>query len=466
MVVKHKANSIWLGKPLGSNKHVNFFKTNSKDIPVNMFKDNDRDGVANAFDCSPNDKNKQGLIDAIVGAGKALFSKRREMSPEPKANKASPSMQRRMGADIERERNIEKNESTAGSRMGNIKRAWQEGMSAKGNPISRGIRRNYQQAREMQTERINAKYANMTDRQQQATIARRLKGPMSERVMAMVSNVSKTAAGTAGLPTSFSEAQRVVRQAHPNYAREAKLRYWKERLKNPDLTPQQKSKIYYQMAQAASVRATTLRKFRNAAIGMAFPMPSMQSYGSGSGDKTISGVPGRGRGRPRGSLDKRYAQYGGVFGYRRYVSDQKRALRIQFQRQQQMMKMNAQKQMPQYEQQQYQQQQQEQQLPPELQGQSVTPDYSQYQAQQAQYEQPQQVQQVQYPQQYQVQQQEPSPREIKTVFKGSGGSPYPPVPKQGLTPTRQTIQQGYVESVDLMTGRRFMKQLPQKERWS
>jgi len=35
----------------------------------------------------------------------------------------------------------------------------------------------------------------------------------------------------------------------------------------------------------------------------------------------------KGRGRPKGSLDKRYAPYGGVFGYRKYVSEQKKKMR-------------------------------------------------------------------------------------------------------------------------------------------
>jgi hypothetical protein len=196
---------------------------------------------------------------------------------------------------------------------------------------------------------------------------------------------------------------------------------------------------------------------------MAFPVTSMSAYGSGAAFKTIQGVPGRGRGRPRGSLDRRYAAYGGVFGYRRFLSEQRKIARARLQQQQMMMK---QQRIPQYEQQQYQQQvsQQEQQLPPELQGQGVTPEYSQFQQEQAQMQQV--PQQVQYEQPQQYQQPQPQQQEIRTPFKSSGGSPYPPVPRQGLTPTRQTIQQGYVESVDAFTGRRFMKQLPKTERWA
>jgi hypothetical protein len=86
-----------------------------------------------------------------------------------------------------------------------------------------------------------------------------------------------------------------------------------------------------------------------------------------------------------------------------------------------------------------------------------------------QYEQPQPVQQVQvqYPQQMPSQEYIPEPqkRPIATVFKSSGGSPYPPVNPQQLQPSNQTIPQGYVETTDLMTGRRYMKPVPRKEAW-
>lgn len=45
--------------------------------------------------------------------------------------------------------------------------------------------------------------------------------------------------------------------------------------------------------------------------------------------KTIRGVATGRRGRPRGSLDQRYAQYGGVYGYRKYMAQQMRLQRIE-----------------------------------------------------------------------------------------------------------------------------------------
>ena len=70
---------------------------------------------------------------------------------------------------------------------------------------------------------------------------------------------------------------------------------------------------------------------------------------------------------------------------------------------------------------------------------------------------------MQIPNQYSQQSQQ---RPIRTVFKSSGGSPYPPVNNRSLAPTNQTIPYGYVESVDTMTGRRFLKQLPKTEKWA
>jgi hypothetical protein len=168
----------------------------------------------------------------------------------------------------------------------------------------------------------------------------------------------------------------------------------------------------------------------------------------------------KGRGRPKGSLDPRYAQYGGVMGFRKYMSSQRRAFRQQLQQQKEMMKVQRQiANMPQYEQaQQYQQQQQ---LPPEMQGQGVTPDYTQFdQADETGQMQPQVEQ---HPFEYL---QEPQKPPVARVFKSYGGSPYQPVDRRSLTPSNQTIQQGYVETTDAFTGRRYMKQLPKPERWS
>jgi hypothetical protein len=124
--------------------------------------------------------------------------------------------------------------------------------------------------------------------------------------------------------------------------------------------------------------------------------------------------------------------------------------------------------MPQYEQVQY--QQQEQQLPQEMQGQQVTPEYSQYQ-QVVQQEQPQQMPQVQYQPPQQVQYQYPTQqmpqieqkRPIATVFKQGEGKPYT-IPKQGLLPSN--TYSDVVESTDMFSGKRYIKKLPQPERWS
>lgn len=162
-----------------------------------------------------------------------------------------------------------------------------------------------------------------------------------------------------------------------------------------------------------------------------------------------------GRGRPVGSFDSRYAPYGGVFGYRKYKRAQNAYQR--YMTQQQMVQQRMQPQV------------QQMQVPQEVAG--ATPEYSQFPGYEQQVQQmPTQQIQQQIPIQ-QVQQHPfsrlPPEREIKPVFRSSGGSPYPPVNSQRpLTPSSQTIQQGYIEDTDLMTGRRYMKPLPKSERWS
>lgn len=153
--------------------------------------------------------------------------------------------------------------------------------------------------------------------------------------------------------------------------------------------------------------------------------------------RKVKGYPTRGR--PRGTLDPRYAKYGGVFGYRKYVAQQRKLMKQQLNQQAQQIKMARQMQQAPYEYQQF--QEQPQQIQPQ--------------------EMPQQM--PQYPQQYPPQ---PQKRPIATVFKGSGGSPYPPVADRPLASSRETIPYGYVEEVDSFTGRRFLKKLPPKERWT
>ena len=253
-----------------------------------------------------------------------------------------------------------------------------------------------------------------------------------------------------GVRRTFDSAHQSLsmRQTAKGYSRKKVAANYKKRLANPERTPEEREAIKYERYKGQRYKAKRKRKTKEALLHYVLPVQNLTSYGSGE-SKTTAGVPGRGPGRPRGSVDKKYAAYGGVFGYRKYVSEQKRLLREQLKQ--------AKLQSP-----------QEQQLPEELQGQDITADYPEQQYQQAPVQ-----QQVQVPQQYQqapvqqVQQQaQPQQREIRTPFKSSGGSPYPPVSRQKLMSGIQTVPQGYVETVDAFTGRRFIKQLPQKERWA
>jgi hypothetical protein len=54
------------------------------------------------------------------------------------------------------------------------------------------------------------------------------------------------------------------------------------------------------------------------------PQPLFQSN-----SRTIKGITRAGRGRPVGTLDKRYAAYGGVYGYRKYLASQLRIQRME-----------------------------------------------------------------------------------------------------------------------------------------
>lgn len=189
---------------------------------------------------------------------------------------------------------------------------------------------------------------------------------------------------------------------------------------------------------------------------------------------------GRGRGRPKGSV--KYSIGGrpvGVFEYRKYLSNQRRAFRERIRQQQQIIRQQRrfQYQEPQYETQQYNPQQPQyapQQVPQQAQHQvpqevaGATPEYSQFPTQYEETQMPEQMLQQTPETLYPLQNTASTlqGRPIGTVFKSSGGSPYPPVERVPLAPSRVTAPQGYVETVDSFTGRRFMKKLPPTEKWS
>jgi len=212
----------------------------------------------------------------------------------------------------------------------------------------------------------------------------------------------------------------------------------------------------------ASPRANTLTR----GIGMVLPIVQPRT----ASGKAV-GVPGQ-RGRPRGSLDPRYAAYGGVFGYRKAMALRKKAAK--FAQQQASLQRKIQ---PQYETQQYQQQVQQvqEQVPQETPG--AVPDYQQFQEEIAQnqpevvyepaQEPQQQVQQVVYQQPQQQYTPETYKRPVVPVFKSSGGSPYgtkAPIVQQSLAPSN--TYGDYIEYADAFTGERKWKKKIQPEGWS
>jgi hypothetical protein len=554
MIKPRRVNNWWLGAALpkssnsfnvwgGNHKPVNMFKTNPKNIPVNMFKDSDRDGVANIFDCKPNNKNKQGLIDAIVGAVKGVAggtgaksgwkqgmakqgnyatierrserkraAKIQQMNMRPRAqyyfedpghklptnkeskveliyNKPMPKSVRRMY----RQNNAE---DTSGFRRMNEEPQDAKDSNAHINAYNKMLRDKARLAQEKVNAAVNKSNREIENKELesalQATRARmgRPNSKANIKQLQNFENLVKFKQGVTGgyakkvksavgewvnknegsytpskVPGMLDNLQLKLARAHPRYNiqgefREKKMNALKSRLAGLEPGSKAYASVRGQLTKVQLVhsRDLTMReramaknklKTNRRIIQEIFP-PAVSYTDTGKGYR-VSGIPGR-KGRPKGTLDPRYAAYGGVYGYRRYKSMMKKQEKLQVQQMQMAMRQARQ---PQYEQQQYQQQVQmsQQQLPQEMQGQNIQTDYSQFQ--QAEQQVPQEPQ---YPQQQQ--------REIRTPFKSSGGSPYPPVPRQGLTPTRQTIQQGYVESVDAFTGRRFLKQLPQKERWA
>jgi len=408
----------WLGGSLSLNpahrtlvKRNDVFKTNSKYVMSNMFKDSDRDGVLNAFDCKPRNKQEQGLIDNLVKFVKGKKKKNPEEEVKTISTKDWRNAQRQKAKAAKNQAIIDRAKAgmKADARAKQRERAIK--ISSGVNRISSGVNRFGNQLA-LSIARANPKY----DMQ------------IEKRVVGL-QPMSKLARKKLNLDYEMMRRARVSRQQL--------------------------------VGGGASPRANTLTR----SIGMVFPQAAPRT----ASGKAV-GVPGQ-RGRPRGSLDPRYAAYGGVFQYRKAMALRKKAAKFAKQQAELQVKMSGQ---PQYETQQYQQQVQEQ-VPQETPG--AVPDYQQFQEEIAQnqpevvyepaQEPQQQVQQVVYQQPQQQYTPETYKRPVVPVFKSSGGSPYgtkAPIVQQSLAPSNSYGD--YIEYADAFTGERKWKKKIQPEGWS
>lgn len=523
----------WIGKPVnffGNNsrrkvKNNNPFnlKSNRSTLPVNMFRDRDRDGVYDVFDCKPLDPNRQGIIDALVGAVKGIgkggvksgwregmakpgvVEKYREkrraakisrMNIQPQAHLYTPKSKgyaqlpkkpeieliygnkrmRDVGRGISREEQAQGKRSSAFRRVMGMapkqqKYSSQEQLLSGLSP--REIERQNVMAL-VEAEKARRKFRRPfrpqydDESEAQELVNTTLPSDVAEeqilshaRMKYREEQMNKLKRG-ADKAMGLGEAAILrLKRANPKYDltmefRGKKIKQLQNRLDTEEMSAKRKRKLMNQIERLKTIQeqnkirlAQTARKqLRKAKILTAtsvFPMVTPMSKSH------VMGAPGQ-RGRPRGSLDPRYAPYGGVFGYRKAVAAQKAMFKA---RMRQIEMQRAQQAQPQYETQQY--------VPPEAQG--AVPDYSQFP--QEMQEMPQeQVPMPQYPQQ-QVQPfqylQEPEKRPIVPVFKSSGGSPYPPVDTRPLAPSN--AYSDAIEKVDAFTGRRYFAPKPKPESW-
>jgi hypothetical protein len=454
---KVKSNGYWIGSPLARNQPHNFFKTNSKQMPVNMFKDNDRDGVANVFDCKPNNPNEEGLISAIVGAvgglvggGGSEGAKRGWSEGMAKETRFTKYYRPKVSRESQRQNQEWESYTQHVSKKGSI--------TSREKEFRKALFEQRQKLLEKQAKQ-KAKVELMTPQERTASKMEKMKKAGEQ--MGVVRSTFH--GGTVGFRNYQMAMERAIRQGKLSRAQKQKI-----------ATTKSLARFVFPVIPAAATKAT---------------------YGEQGSDKKPGGGPGRPKGTVKYSIQGRPV---GVFEWRRYQGEQKRLFRERLKQQQEAYKQQRQlqkyQQMPQYEQVQPQQQTQyQQQVPQEMQGQGVTPEYSQFpqQVQQAPVQQVQQQQVYQealpqeeaqlemqpvmpeypaqtYPRQYPQQPQQSLQRPIPQIFRGTGGKPYPAVdmsPQAKLASTRQTIPYGYVESVDSFTGRRFLKQLPRAENW-
>lgn len=256
-----------------------------------------------------------------------------------------------------------------------------------------------------------------------------------------------------------------------------------EKLKKYMRTPSKVSKYIQQNILRAGMKqgqyAPRVSPIARRAMGYAIPnLPKdVVDPGKGYNYKNYSKVKQyRGRGRPSGSLSAKYAPYGGVYEYRKYMRALKAQQRFQQVRyrvnqrvaQQNNIEIPAQQQIQQIQQEQAQYRQQmpqqvqyQQQIPqaprkpfgylftksPPRQIRQIQPQYNRYSVQ---------------PQQYPSNEQMPVERAVKPVFKSSGGRPYPPVNRQ---PLQSNPNGEFYEGVDAFTGKQILKKRLPKEAW-
>ena len=569
MFVSNTPNNMFMSKPQNiSTKSIrpfDFFKTNPQDYPSNMFRDNDRDGVPNAFDCRPNDPTKQGFIDAVIGAVKGL-GKKGGVSEGWKAGMAKPGVVKQYKQyRQERQAGVQRLKAVRQTSPVQLKPQTQimvqnagQGVmtmqvpkSAKAATVNSqemqiDISKIPQQLTPSKLQRLQTQRQNLLTQKQillaeraekaapkrERKAIRKLEQEVYEARHPIISKMEKYGAD------KLKAAQLTIARQAPGYSyamefRGKKISALKKQLASAaenKLSAKQIYNIKQKLATASAVQqkavlqkgrvhGSKVYKTMERSVEQAFPTV-LGNY------KRLQGAPGRGRGRPRGSLDRRYAAFGGVFGYRKWKSEQNRILKEKVQQQREAMRQQKimanmpeyekaqyesqvplteeeqialaqaeaqaqaeqmqqpQQQMPQQQQvqqQQMQPQQPQQQMQPQSTSQQIkaflfgsglkrpqqqpqTQQYSQIQPQ-ADYNQPYGMTQK-YQQPFMQMPQESGIRPVVPVFKSSGGQAYPPVNRVPLAPSSQTIPQGYTEVVDLMTSRRYLKPVPKKEAWS
>ena len=430
----------------------NIFKSGKETKPVHLFGDFDRDRVPNVFDCNPIDPNKQGLFAALKGAVKGVFTG--GVREGWRAGMAQPTRRERI-------RDERRSKETDRARREILKK--EIGLTEDLQPWAKEIKEGELKKRLREFDRtkenkLSKLQRELREAQDKAVIRRKIGSKIKQKI---TKPFTREELDKRGRPV-------VRRMSIPEFMQRRMFEIPRGRVPRVE-----RKRI---MAQKKLIQ-------------MAFPViPSSALVGAeGAVAKEGTKKPTKGYarpGRPKGTYDPRYEAYGGVFGFRKAV----RARRAMEKAKEQLLETQMrQAQMPAYETTPYtpmptelkeaQAQRMQQQIkmlqagvPPEqIQGLPELPEevadaeqeFSQFQQMQMQQQMPQQFQQPQFQQQFQEQ---PIRRPVARVFRSYGGSPYPPVDSRPLMPSRAIP--GYVEDVDAFTGRRFLRKLPQTEKWA
>ena len=428
----------WYFKPTKSDKKLNWNQAKKKYPTLSPRRDYDADFFRNSKDCKPFDHNKDGILAAIAGAISGAVS------------------------------------------GGGIKKGWSEGM-AKPGVYKQYVAQQFAKTRMTPVEKLKEKYAlkEIQDRikyealPKQKTVQVMTPIPGAEDGMDVREYPVVHAKSIIGVVKTQYEPKQTTNSALDAIDKQTEAYEKLEEMKEAkrQLTPVQQEafrqkqmnierKMQKKYEDIEQIQARKRISVPYRLVGQVLNVPVTQAIrqsGIGKVETIKGGKGGEAKGavgRPKGTYDNRYSAYGGVYGYRKWVSQQKAVRRMAEEQERLMLQAQEKIQMAQQAQEYQQMQQQQYQPQPQQQVQ-----------QQMQYEQPQQEQprtDVKKPFAYLFEKKQQMPQQMPQRYQTY---PQQQMPQQMPRMQQKQPLSEYYEDYNSFTGEKVMKKRLPTERF-